>query len=424
MADRAPEVAEAAGAVGTAPAATLRPAARKRASITRQLDHPHLKNKVGLTLWLPAEAVASWSGAGEAGRRGGPSNTLLSIAQNSHSHIQAGAPESGSLWAPVIVKGDPSSTYHAYQLLSNAVDGEVDDGVMDFYIHPRRLAAFVGRGGSTLKRVGADTGVRIYVPTASSSSSSGSSSNRVGTAAPTWSDDHVLLEGEVESVFTALALFVDAVYGVKAIIHDVAPKQQGQGPRLGQAQQSPPQQQQQSARQTAPAPQASVAEIQQRFEVLLARSKAIVGLTGKPLSALKDILKITGTKASIEMPVVPDGAASNAQDGSAAEQVPTTVPTEPATIIISGPEKSVTLAVEAISEVYEQGGVGKVLQSLKQKFPKSQPQHAAVGGGTSTSSSGGAGGGGGGSSGGKNLQHRGGRKKKQGGGGTGPPLPS
>ncbi|CAM9945133.1 unnamed protein product, partial [Discosporangium mesarthrocarpum] len=124
--------------------------------LSRNLDHPHLKGRFKLRLWVPVEQVGLVIGKGGKG-------TAAVKRESSVKSIETPPPDAGSHWAPVVVTGDPTATFRAYQAISKVVE-EVDDAVAVFPLHPRRHRSIVGPGGSTIKRISADNAVRVFIP--------------------------------------------------------------------------------------------------------------------------------------------------------------------------------------------------------------------------------------------------------------------
>eukprot|EP00953_Heterococcus_sp_UTEX-ZZ885_P016575 9323-Heterococcus_DN1.PRE.1 len=161
------------------------------------LDHPHLKARFFCSVWVPADAVGKI-----LNKRG----ACEQIHHDQHIIRISAPPQEAkfkSLWTEIHLVGDVTAVYKAYRTIATVVDCELDDCVADFPIHHKRLGAIVGHRGEVVRRISADTGVRIYIP---------GMITRDGAqnGAP-----NVHLEGDSEHVFLALAFILEAVYNIK-----------------------------------------------------------------------------------------------------------------------------------------------------------------------------------------------------------------
>merc|ERR1712196_324325 len=87
---------------------------------------------------------------------------------------------------------------------------EVDEAVAEFPLFiPRRSNYFIGEKGSTIRRISADSNVRIYVPPL------GANKDKyiyaMGQGAK-YSPPGIQLEGIVENIFSALRMMLDAIH--------------------------------------------------------------------------------------------------------------------------------------------------------------------------------------------------------------------
>ncbi|CAM9533177.1 unnamed protein product [Chrysoparadoxa australica] len=280
---------------------------KTRLVVTRKLDHPHLKGKFKLTIWIPAEMVA----------RVLSKNSRHSAAAPG-AQLQAGEADSGSLWAPVIISGTPSAVHKTYKKVSSIVRGEVDDGVASFHIHPVRLPDMIGKKGETLKRISADTSVRVTVPHlhprkpkssegapgAAPMPAAGGGNGANGVNRKEVAPAHfVQLEGEVEDVFSALALVMQAVYNIEVVVDTHEQRDsQGRDDKKGATQQGQRGSTDASdasgaAAATAERPRASRDVGEKTLEIPLSQLKL---LKQSKSQGLRTISRATGTTIRIE----------------------------------------------------------------------------------------------------------------------------
>jgi len=153
------------------------------------LDYEILKGKFTLSLWIPVEQVAM-----VIGKKGA---MITQIQKTTNTKINIPPQAQDSLWASVVVKGDPSGTFGAYRCISDLVE-EVDDCVAEFLLPSNKQDLVIGKGGQTIRKLSADSSVRIHVP---------------GRRDPAPITNNIQLEGQVEKVFECLEALLAAVYG-------------------------------------------------------------------------------------------------------------------------------------------------------------------------------------------------------------------
>eukprot|EP01040_Poterioochromonas_malhamensis_P024216 gene24216-29909_t len=84
-----------------------------------------------LNVWVPSEMT---------GKIIGKSGSIVNnIRQKTKARVINAQPAvTGSLWAPVVVIGEWASIVSAYGALSELVDGEIDDVVLEFTLNYRK----------------------------------------------------------------------------------------------------------------------------------------------------------------------------------------------------------------------------------------------------------------------------------------------
>jgi hypothetical protein len=110
-----------------------------------------------------------------------------------------------SLWSPVSLSGSPKGVQAAYAIVCDRVDGEVDDVVAEVTVDRTKHSTIIGPKGYTIRKLSAETGVRIHVPKAQErgqASASGLSNDRC-----------VTLEGPAPAVFQCFALVMAVCRG-------------------------------------------------------------------------------------------------------------------------------------------------------------------------------------------------------------------
>lgn len=151
----------------------------------RDLNHSAIKNNFRLNVWLPTEFVGKVIGAKGA---------VIQHIQRETSTRVVILPtlDQQPLWSPFTITGDPNKVLIAYNLLKSIVEEE-EDVVAEFKnpFVPLKSPQY-SQQGAFVKKLSADTGVRIFIPE--------------------YREDHggcVSLEGPVLSVFRALAIVAD-----------------------------------------------------------------------------------------------------------------------------------------------------------------------------------------------------------------------
>eukprot|EP01033_Poteriospumella_lacustris_P008960 gene8960-6437_t len=102
-----------------------------------------------------------------AGKIIGKSGSIVNnIRQKTKARVINAQPAvTGSLWAPVVVIGEWASIVSAYGALSELVDGEIDDVVLEFTLNYRKKFFLYGKFlEPTIKFVSAKSNVRIFFP--------------------------------------------------------------------------------------------------------------------------------------------------------------------------------------------------------------------------------------------------------------------
>ncbi|CAM9223143.1 unnamed protein product, partial [Scytosiphon promiscuus] len=183
-------------------------------TVGKNMDHPHLKGRFTLRIWIPVEDTALVIGkCGEIKQ------------ETSVRSIDSPVAPPGVLWSPVVITGDPTSSYKAYEAIAGIVD-EVDAAaVAEFPLHLSRHPLIVGPKGATLKRISAVNAVRIMLPSEKDAAAAQQHQQhqhqqqhgRPSSSAPLRDKNVVVqLEGGVQAIFSALAMVMEAVYGCRA----------------------------------------------------------------------------------------------------------------------------------------------------------------------------------------------------------------
>ena len=66
----------------------------------------------------------------------------------------------------VTITGEPNSCQRAYNRIRDIVEGEVDEAVAEFSLHPSKHSLVIGSKGKNIRKLSADHSVRIFVPDA------------------------------------------------------------------------------------------------------------------------------------------------------------------------------------------------------------------------------------------------------------------
>lgn len=148
----------------------------------------HLRDNCTLSLYIPMEQVGI-----VIGKKGAKINY---IQDASRTRVNVEPMEDGidSAWSLVTVRGKPSGCFTAARVIAGLVE-ELDDCVAQFPVFKSRQVQVIGKGSANIRRISADTNVRIHVPD--------------------WKDEgsnDVQLEGEVDAVFKAVVEVVEAAY--------------------------------------------------------------------------------------------------------------------------------------------------------------------------------------------------------------------
>ena len=148
----------------------------------------HLREKVTLSLYVPTEQVGI-----VIGKKGAK---IKYIQDASMARVNVDPTKDGvdSAWSLVTVRGNPSGCLTAARVIAGLVE-ELDDCVAHFPVSKSRQVQVIGKGGATIRRISADTNVRIHVPGRKDEAS-----------------NDVQLEGEVDAVFKAVVEVVEAAY--------------------------------------------------------------------------------------------------------------------------------------------------------------------------------------------------------------------
>mmetsp|Transcript_40638 Transcript_40638/g.91357 ORF Transcript_40638/g.91357 Transcript_40638/m.91357 type:complete len:448 (-) Transcript_40638:222-1565(-) len=122
------------------------------------------ENRMTLRVWVPVENVGVIIG------KGGATINTIRAATNTNIQCQQGAKNEGgsdpaSLWSPVTVVGPPGGCQVACGMILERVD-EIDEIVAEFMIERTKHSTVIGPKGGTIRKLSADTGVRIHVPKA------------------------------------------------------------------------------------------------------------------------------------------------------------------------------------------------------------------------------------------------------------------
>mmetsp|Transcript_31507 Transcript_31507/g.30072 ORF Transcript_31507/g.30072 Transcript_31507/m.30072 type:complete len:583 (-) Transcript_31507:374-2122(-) len=146
-----------------------------------------------LTMWIPSEL-----GGKVIGKKGVVIANLT--IETKCDVIRALQPVGSSLWAAVVIMGEASRCFAAYKAIAALVFNEIDDVVLEFpFIRDRYQYKFLSGspGMSIVKRVSAETDVRVLIP--EGGNNTGRDPSRVFS-----------LEGACENVYRALDLFKNA----------------------------------------------------------------------------------------------------------------------------------------------------------------------------------------------------------------------
>lgn len=100
-------------------------------------------------------------------------------------------------WTPVVIRGDPCAALCAAQRLRAVAGGELDDVILDIPLNRGKFSTLIGRRGSVLFGLSADTNVRIMVP---------QRALRI---------DLIQLEGELDNVKVCFEKIVDLLSSLK-----------------------------------------------------------------------------------------------------------------------------------------------------------------------------------------------------------------
>lgn len=182
--------ASAAAAAAASPASAWPPAK------DLQPADQYLHNSFSLRLYVPTEQVGII-----IGKKGAK---ITHIQTTSHTRVVMASSSSSSAveqpesaWFEVLVKGSPSGCLAAASIIAGLVE-ELDDCVAEFPVPRVRHGLVIGKNGANIRRISADTNVRIHVPGKREES------------------NDLQLEGEVKDVLRALVLVVEAVSGKAA----------------------------------------------------------------------------------------------------------------------------------------------------------------------------------------------------------------
>jgi len=148
----------------------------------------HLREKVTLSLYVPTEQVGIVIG------KKGAKIKYIQDASMARVNVEPTKDGVDSAWSLVTVRGNPSGCLTAARVIARLVE-ELDECVAQFPVPKSRQDQVIGRGGATIRRISADTNVRIHVPGRKDEGS-----------------NDVQLEGEVDAVFKAVVEVVEAVY--------------------------------------------------------------------------------------------------------------------------------------------------------------------------------------------------------------------
>jgi transcription antitermination factor NusA-like protein len=229
----------------------------------------HLREKVTLSLYVPIEQVGIVIG------KKGAKIKYIQDASHARVNVEPTKDGSDSAWSLVTVRGNSSGCLTAARVIAGLVE-ELDDCVAQFPVSKSRQVQVIGKGGETIRRISADTNVRIHVPGRKDEAS-----------------NDVQLEGELDAVFKAVVEVVEAAYsgggGDRSSHAESDGQEAGQGMKEGRA--------------TTPAsPIASkeppVPTIEETMSVSIPQLKVLT--QGSTSSAMLQISRHTGTRIKKE----------------------------------------------------------------------------------------------------------------------------
>ncbi|KAM3574848.1 hypothetical protein VYU27_003172 [Nannochloropsis oceanica] len=148
----------------------------------------HLRDSCTLSLYVPIEQVGLVIG------KKGAKIKYIQDASRARVSVEPTEDVTDSAWSLVSVRGKPSGCFTAARMIAGLVE-ELDDCIAQFPLFKSRLVQVIGKSSANLRRISADTNVRIYIPG--------------------WKDkesNYVQLEGEVDAVLKAVVEVVDAAY--------------------------------------------------------------------------------------------------------------------------------------------------------------------------------------------------------------------
>lgn len=129
--------------------------------------------------------------------------------------LPASSPE--SKWAPFHISGEASGCQNASRMIRNMVHGEVDEAYAEFFVPKIKHPWLIGAKGQTIRRISADTNVRIYVP----------ADSKISVPTSATSNTLCQLEGELDNIFKAYDAMQAILSSPKGMAHSIKPVNTG-----------------------------------------------------------------------------------------------------------------------------------------------------------------------------------------------------